>query len=914
MRWKLPAHLLLLLSAIPAHAFQASGFQTGCTPPQPKLSVNRPNIFSEQQEQWLGDLQAEMVEPRYTLLPTAESAYLDALGQRILEQLPPTSIHYTFRVYESPYLKAFSLAGGHVYVSRKLIMDVQNEDELAAILAQEIGRVYIHHTASAITRLIESTLHVKHLGDEANVDDTFERMLNMPTDRFYSYLSFDEQRDDEVMADAVGLYAMIRAHFNPQAFPTVLDRINDNGGYTGNVLTDVFELTPIISIRVRMAKKAVADLPAGCVATADSKPKDFEKFQQAIENERIDPFVAPTPGLLSLALEPMEPALSGLVLSPDAKYVLAQDEYQIHVLSAQPVKLLFSINAYHAEKAQFTPDSGSVVFHYNDMHVEKWSIATEQPTSVQDFIDYAGCLQTSLSPDGNAMACVSPYYGLTGNTVWLKLADIANGKMLYENRDFYNDFQGTNINATMRWTRDGRYFLATSGLAAMAYDSTTKHTVKLDGDLGNLWQQRSAFVGSDRILFTCDWAVRTGSWQQQINMCYTTFPGGQKLKQFPLPFGTLRTVADSSHVLFGPLENAAVAVIDPSTEKVQNEFPENSVDVNGKTIAYELPSGGIGVGEMGGKIFGAPLPFTPLTAITTSAFSPNGNYLAISNRARGSVWDLRTGKRIAATMPFLTAWVDDTGKPHTIPLPYEGTRSFNPAQFPMQSGSVRLQFTANNVMQSYTGYDQLTVSDAATHAKLWSRNFIQGVPQVVPADDDQTLLATWYNRWSGGGKLTYTSDQPLITHINTEGTVVEVVDNRTGKVKHQLLIPEFFPADCLCQYHPADLYGSMLAVHSVHNETTVYRVDTGKRMFAFFGYALAGDESLGMLAATDRIQELNLYDTASGRRLAHLMLDQILVSARFLPEQKVLLVTTASQTVYRIGLGPMMAARAGGAS
>lgn len=78
-------------------------------------------------------------------------------------------------------------------------------------------------------------------------------------------------------------------------------------------------------------------------------------------------------------------------------------------------------------------------------------------------------------------------------------------------------------------------------------------------------------------------------------------------------------------------------------------------------------------------------------------------------------------------------------------------------------------------------------------------------------------------------------------------------------------------------------------------------------MFAFFGYALAGSDSLGMMATTDRIQELNLYDTASGRRLAHRMLDQIVVSAHFLPERRELLVSTASQTVYRIDLAKMMA-------
>ncbi|MGB7266076.1 MAG: hypothetical protein WBC92_11230, partial [Terracidiphilus sp.] len=69
-----------------------------------------------------------------------------------------------------------------------------------------------------------------------------------------------------------------------------------------------------------------------------------------------------------------------------------------------------------------------------------------------------------------------------------------------------------------------------------------------------------------------------------------------------------------------------------------------------------------------------------------------------------------------------------------------------------------------------------------------------------------------------------------------------------------------------------------------------------------FGRALAGDDTLGMVAATNRIQELNIYDTAHGKLLAHYLLDQAVIAARFVPERKQLLVLTATQRVYGIDL------------
>src|ERR1035438_2021059 len=74
---------------------------TGCSLPTPPFQSGKPNIFNDQQEQWLGDVQADQQEPNYDLLPEKQSEELDRIGQKLLAQLPPTPIHYHFRVYEA---------------------------------------------------------------------------------------------------------------------------------------------------------------------------------------------------------------------------------------------------------------------------------------------------------------------------------------------------------------------------------------------------------------------------------------------------------------------------------------------------------------------------------------------------------------------------------------------------------------------------------------------------------------------------------------------------------------------------------------------------------------------------------------------------------------------------------------------
>lgn len=919
MRRKLLGALLLI---IVAHG--AAAVEPACSLQMPALRVKRADIFTDQQEQWLGDAQADMIEPRYTLLPADQSSYLDEIGQRLLKQLPPTPIHYTFRIFESPDLQAYSLAGGHVYISRKLIMDARDEDELAAMLAQEIGRIYIHHAASEVTRRMKRVMHVEKLGDRADVYDNFERMFNLQADSL-AFLTPDDQRDDELLADRVGMYAMIKARYDPKAFAAFLDRVNNNGGFTGNLLTSIFDTTPLISLRVRMADKLVSSLPASCRGVRPLYRRGFEPFQQAIEQQRLGPIVPATPGLDSFVLDqPIHPALENVAISPDGNYILAQDAYQIHVLSASPPKLLFSVDAPGAEMAHFTPDAQDVVFNYNDLHVEQWRLATGKPSNIQDFVDYAGCVQTSLSPDGNTLACVSEFYNAFNDSVWLKLVDIHDGSMLYQNLHFYDKgsiVSNPNIRITptfqalMRWSRDGRYFVAASGTSAMAYDLKNRATVHLSGGLSSLAQQRFAFAGSDKMLSTCDWTEKTGAANETFTMCFTTFPDGRSLGKFQLQPGWLASVAGGDDLLFGPLSNASSALINPTTKKIDAEFQDETVDLHDDEVAYENPSGGIEVGKLqGADVQRAALPVTPLSTIEASAFSPNGRYLAVSNRARGAEWDLSTGKRMALTLPFRAAAIDDTGALHAVIVHHELVPSSNPGidrlthkyvpwlstlNDPLQLGTVRVRFKPKSFQTGYESDVDMEAYDAQTEAHLWSRNFPGPVPGINPADGDKTVLVTDRDNWTGGAKLIHTSDLPR-QFLNPLGTVIEVIADRTGKPESAFFSPQLAGWDG--DDRSAGLLGTLLAVRGNNNDTTVYRTPDGARLFAFFGSALAADDTLGLLAATNRIQELNIYDTAHGKQLAHYLLNQAVIAARFVPERKQLLVLTAAQSVYRIDL------------
>src|SRR5208283_115112 len=250
--------------------------------------------------------------------------------------------------------------------------------------------------------------------------DKMQLLLDIPWNHRADVSEEDEEKN-ELLADRVGLFAMVRAGYAAKAFSQNLDRIAANKGKTGNFLTDMLGTTSDISLRVRMGRKIADSLTDDCKRLEPSSSADFKAFQEALRNLPIHPLIAPTPGLSSINLEPaMRQPLVQVRFSPDGNYILAQDEMSIHVLSRSPMKLLFSIDARWAQPAHFTPDSAHVVFHFVTMRVEKWNVASGKRESFHELVDYDGCSQTSVSPDGRTFVCLT--MGKAG--WWLKLSDV----------------------------------------------------------------------------------------------------------------------------------------------------------------------------------------------------------------------------------------------------------------------------------------------------------------------------------------------------------------------------------------------------------------------------------------------------------------------------------------------------------
>lgn len=136
------------------------------------------------------------------------ASYVEALGQKLVRFAPRQGFGYRFRVIDQWSPNAFALPGGHIFVSRGLLVLTNTEDELACVLAHEIVHAAARHAA----------------GRQAYVEQMNPFSLGIP--RMASIAAY--ARDQERAADTGGQRICAAAGYDPRAlgvFLISLDKI-----------------------------------------------------------------------------------------------------------------------------------------------------------------------------------------------------------------------------------------------------------------------------------------------------------------------------------------------------------------------------------------------------------------------------------------------------------------------------------------------------------------------------------------------------------------------------------------------------------------------------------------------------------------------------------------------------------------
>lgn len=688
---------VLVVSLSSSFAFsQASDH--ACDPPRFKIEKEK-NMFNDQQEVWLAEILDEQFGKNYNFIEDPEGDYLQQLGERLLKQLPPSDKKYHFHIIDDPDNNAFSLGGTTVYVSRQLIAFLKNEDELAGLLGHEIGHIYTHQRAIDLTREFRKVLGVQQVGDRQDVFDKWNQFEDVWRKK---PVAFDQDREEEEqqIADRVGLYAMMRAGYQPSQLAAFFDRFTENKGKKGNLFSDLFGLTTPESKRVRLLIEK-ANMPSECVSTEPTgSVEHFLAWQQGVIGAKRMVAKQQVPDLLNkVALQPpLRGSLECVQFSPDGNYILARDESSVFVLQSHPLANLFRFDALNPqgvdpepvffgnrpdlsalsdEPAQFTPDSRSVIFYDRELRVQKWDIASQQRELMKEVAVTAPgrCLRTSLSSTGEILACVR----IVKDDFRLLLIDVASNTTFFQKKlplPFLPDIYALAAqpyrffpSSPFDWyatgfSPDSRYFVLGSGSTTVAYDLQERREVPTNGTVRRFT--------SSRFVFTSPGELAALDPDHKDRLALLHFPSGDIQEQFPLivngqPLvnvqgveGKLMAPGRGAYLLVSPAGRWPMAMFDLEGKNFVLGYKSPGLAVYTETLAAEEIGGTISLFRLSDRkrLSTVQLPLSPLPRLASSAFSSDGKWLAIAGRTSGGIWNVETGERTVSTGTFTGGFFD----------------------------------------------------------------------------------------------------------------------------------------------------------------------------------------------------------------------------------------------------------------
>jgi hypothetical protein len=903
--------------------------QLACPPPP--VPTNRgANIFDAQQEMLLGEVEAEHLQREFRVIDDPEvTAYLQRVGDRLVQHMPQSSMRFQFVLYDQPEAMAFGLSGGRIYVSRKLVAFMKTEDELAGLLGHELGHMAGHHAATDMSTFFREILGTTSVTDRKDIFDKYNQLLdNFRKKPAVFPETSKHEGPDQLVADNLGMYLASTAGYNPRALIQFWDRFAETRRKTGGFFSDLFGTTRPDEKRLRELERGIASIPGPCGETsAAPAPQEFSAWRSAVLNYTG---LGHRESLHGVVLRrSLDPPLRGdtrfLRFSPDGKYLLAQDDSSIHILTREPLAPVFRIDAPDAYPAKFSMDSETISFYTSGLRVETWNIVDQERTSLQEMVIKNGCFQTELSPDGRFLAC----YGYGESTFNLRLFSTATGAPVFEKKSFYQPrtiheyllvLEGWVSESvlsrivTMRFSQDSHYFVASSHDETVeALDLITLKSVPLPGSVKKLLVREFEFMAPDKI------AGIDASNTEKSGI--VSFPDGKPIEELPLGTRDFEPVAHGNYLLLRPIKDYAVGVLDITTKKIFMADKEPAFDIFDTVAAVQRLDGGIALKQISNnqEIARLTLPRGPLAPLRAVALSPDMNWLAVSERSRGAVWVLAKNERILYVRGFLGAYIGTDGTLFAdFPKFQETARSVAQINLATKAATVAYKVDEDAAHQygaflvtvkpnkeggSRRENVTLDIRDSSSGKPLWNRSFPHEAPRSFIDTENGTIALTWPMA-DKAAKDEIAANQDLSARAqgvkkDETNLLIEVLDARSGKYQGGVIVDTNKGSFAARTVFAA---GNSVLVGDNENRILIYSLATGEQTGKGFGHAAEVSAASSLVVVENEAGQVLLCDLATMQKRDEFRFPSPVSMKRFSNDGKRLFVLTSSQVAFVIDI------------
>ncbi len=236
---------------------------TGCAT-NPVTGKAELDLLGEEQELALG---AKLYQPfiQDSLGPIEDepvAKLVENVGRQVAAVSHRPQLPYQFTAVNDPAVNAFALPGGKICITRGLLVRLESEDGLAAVLGHEVGHVTARHAVAAYNRQVLATLFLATSAAVLEAKEVKGRELMWVGGLIGTQMVLARySRDQERQSDSLGLQYAVAAGYSPRGMLETQRVLLSLGTEKPSLVERLFASHPHSAERLANAESLLAQLP-----------------------------------------------------------------------------------------------------------------------------------------------------------------------------------------------------------------------------------------------------------------------------------------------------------------------------------------------------------------------------------------------------------------------------------------------------------------------------------------------------------------------------------------------------------------------------------------------------------------------------------------------------------------------------
>ena len=183
------------------------------------------------------------------------NAYIGQTGKRLAGLTHRPDMPYSFQGVNAAYVNAYAFPGGSIAVTRGILVEMEDEAELAALLGHELGHVNARHTAQQMTKGVFASAVLAGAGIALSGNEEYAPLISGLGGMGAGLLLAKYSRDNERQADELGMEYMVKAGYNPQGMINLQEMLVNLSSRQPSALETMFSTHPMSRERLATARQ-----------------------------------------------------------------------------------------------------------------------------------------------------------------------------------------------------------------------------------------------------------------------------------------------------------------------------------------------------------------------------------------------------------------------------------------------------------------------------------------------------------------------------------------------------------------------------------------------------------------------------------------------------------------------------------